>query len=382
VTADNWTTLLVGLLSASVALVAATLTQRRANRERRDLVDRAEKERDEALRRLDRQLVAQAEDTATREARADIRQRLDLSQSRTRLLTERFGRAAEQLGSEQPAVRLAGVYAMAALADEWEEQRQQCVEVLCAYLRLPVRQEEGEVEVRSTVVAVVAEHLQPAAEPGWRNLDFDFRSATFPDGRAGFDGSVFDGQALFEGAKFQGKARFSGASFAQRANFDGAVFEWSAVFQGSSFGRHASFADVVFTQDAAFDGASFGWTSAFDRAEFAQTARFGRTQWSGLSRFQRCRFSGSVHFDGARFKAPVSFERAEFGQKIEFRRTRFAFDGDVRFDSVLLQQPLDLRSVEIPPGAKARFHLPDGGQTTEPPLIEANAVTNSSGAQT
>jgi hypothetical protein len=31
---------------------------------------------------------------------------------------------------------LAGVYAMSRLADDWTDQRQQCVDVLCAYLRL------------------------------------------------------------------------------------------------------------------------------------------------------------------------------------------------------------------------------------------------------
>src|SRR5262245_13122219 len=35
-----------------------------------------------------------------------------------RLLTERFGAAASQLGGESAAVRLAGVYSMASLADE------------------------------------------------------------------------------------------------------------------------------------------------------------------------------------------------------------------------------------------------------------------------
>jgi hypothetical protein len=52
-------------------------------------------------------------------------------------LTERFGRAADQIGSEQAAVRLAGVYAMAKLADDWAEERQTCIDVLCAYLRMP-----------------------------------------------------------------------------------------------------------------------------------------------------------------------------------------------------------------------------------------------------
>jgi hypothetical protein len=109
--------------------------------------------------RLDRQLAAQATETAAKEARSDERHQLDLSQTRARLLRERFGRAAEQMGSGEPAVRLAGVSAMASLADEWEKQRQQCVDVLCAYLRLPVRQDDGKAEVRSTVVTVMTDTL-------------------------------------------------------------------------------------------------------------------------------------------------------------------------------------------------------------------------------
>jgi hypothetical protein len=54
-----------------------------------------------------------------------------------RLFTERFSTAAEQLGHDKPAVRLAGVYAMARLADDWNEQCQTCIDVLCAYLRMP-----------------------------------------------------------------------------------------------------------------------------------------------------------------------------------------------------------------------------------------------------
>src|SRR3984957_14736034 len=43
-----------------------------------------------------------------------------LAEQRTRTLNERFATAAGQLGSDQPAaVRLAGVYAMAGLADDW-----------------------------------------------------------------------------------------------------------------------------------------------------------------------------------------------------------------------------------------------------------------------
>ena len=55
----------------------------------------------------------------------------------TKLFNDRFGRAADQLGSGQAAVRLAGVYALAGLADDWAEGRQTCIDVLCAYLRMP-----------------------------------------------------------------------------------------------------------------------------------------------------------------------------------------------------------------------------------------------------
>ncbi|WP_405593916.1 hypothetical protein OG741_37460 [Streptomyces sp. NBC_01410] len=50
---------------------------------------------------------------------------------------DRYTTAAEQLGHDKAAVRLAGVYALARLADDWEEQRQVCIDVLCAYLRMP-----------------------------------------------------------------------------------------------------------------------------------------------------------------------------------------------------------------------------------------------------
>ena len=45
-----------------------------------------------------------------------------LAEQRTRTLNDRFATAAEQLGDDKPpTVRLAGVYAMAGLADDWEE---------------------------------------------------------------------------------------------------------------------------------------------------------------------------------------------------------------------------------------------------------------------
>src|SRR5437763_16959200 len=77
---------------------------------------------------------------ATKRDLEEQRKQLDrtLAEQRIRTLNERFATAAGQVGGDKPpAVRLAGVYAMAGLADDWPENRQTCVDLLCAYLRVP-----------------------------------------------------------------------------------------------------------------------------------------------------------------------------------------------------------------------------------------------------
>ncbi|MGE2772597.1 hypothetical protein ACQGAO_30720 [Rhodococcus sp. 1.20] len=70
-----------------------------------------------------------------------------------RHLRERYATCAEQLGSTNFAIRLAGVYALASLADDWHEvgndsERQVCIELLCGYLRTE-RQPSGNIVVRN-----------------------------------------------------------------------------------------------------------------------------------------------------------------------------------------------------------------------------------------
>lgn len=55
-------------------------------------------------------------------------------------LRDRYTTGAEQLGQDSAAIRLAGVYALASLADDWQDfgnpdERQVCIDLLCAYLR-------------------------------------------------------------------------------------------------------------------------------------------------------------------------------------------------------------------------------------------------------
>jgi ABC-type transporter Mla subunit MlaD len=110
---------------------------------RRGTAEDAEKAFAEQREQLRRTFAEQREQlNETLKAQSDQLDRT-LTEQRTRTMNERFATAAEQLGSKKPAVRLAGVYAMAGLADDWQENRQTCVDVLCAYLRMPYEPEPG-----------------------------------------------------------------------------------------------------------------------------------------------------------------------------------------------------------------------------------------------
>ena len=171
-----------------------------------------------------------------------------LAEQRARTLNERFATAADKLGSDKPpAVRLAGVYAMAGLADDWEENRQTCVDVLCAYLRLPYERDPGDDapaaerlafrgsrEVRHTVIRVITAHLRGDAL-SWQGLNFDFSGVVFDGGQVSFSGVSFSGgRVSFSGVNFSGgqvsfeEAKFSGS----QVNFNGAKFSGGQVSFG------------------------------------------------------------------------------------------------------------------------------------------------------
>ena len=127
-------------------------------------------------------------------------------------LVSRFGWASEQLGHDNAAVRLAGVYAMAALADDWTAQRQLCINVLTAYLQVPYQPHEqtpghrhGEREVRRNILRVIRDHLRDGfSDVSW--CGYSFR----------FEGAVFDGGDL-TGARFTaGNVTFHGGQVRRR----------------------------------------------------------------------------------------------------------------------------------------------------------------------
>jgi uncharacterized protein YjbI with pentapeptide repeats len=277
------------------------------------------------------------------------RQQLEiaLAEQRTRTLNERFATAADRLGSDKPsAVRLAGVHAMAGLADDWKENRQTCVDVLCAYLRMPYEPDPGEKadekeqvevrasrEVRHSVIRVITAHLSDGAKESWQGLNFDFTGAVFDGGS--FDGANFSGgtvdfrSAVFAGGEVSFGSAFSGASI----NFVFAKFCGGTVDFGNTrfSGGMVSFRGAEFSRGTvSFRGAKFaGCPVYFGDAMFCGgTVDFGFAQFSrGEVGFQGAVFSGgTVGFDNAMFIKPgaVRFNRATFdGGEVSFRWAGF-----------------------------------------------------------
>ncbi|WP_053653984.1 pentapeptide repeat-containing protein [Micromonospora sp. NRRL B-16802] len=292
---------------------------------------------------------------------ADERAKVETDRNGVRLFNERFAKASEQLGSEKAAVRLAGVYAMAGLADDWREVRQTCIDVLCAYLRMPytpppetpneapaqqgddqlsivdmefVRAAREEREVRHTVIRLIGRHLRLAEEhpASWRGLDFDFTGAVFDGGD--FSDAVFSGgRVSFVGAAFSGgEVSFIAAVFSGgEVSFDGAMFSGGEVFFGETrfSGGRVSFDRARFSGGrVSFALAKFsGGRTLFDNAKFSGgVVHFGVTGFSG----------GRVSFDGAVFDGgEVPFVTAMFsGGEVSFDGAMFS-GGEVPFVSAV-----------------------------------------------
>jgi uncharacterized protein YjbI with pentapeptide repeats len=305
------------------------------------------------------QLATRAEERANRteQQQHEIAQQAEHREA-NRLFNERFTTAAGQLGHDNPAIRLAGVYAMAGLADDWIDQRQTCVDVLCAYLRMPYQPWPPEDapavehqaflairEVRHTVIRVIASHLQAdelraATAQDWRGLDFDFTGALFDGGD--FDGIVVTGGTMsFRNAQFSldelsfYEAQFIGGrvDFTDCQIHSGEINFMDAQFCGSSvdfFNSRFNGGMVRFKGAKFTEGTVTFYMAKFDRG----TVRFHDAQFDGgFVGFNTAQFShGLVDFLGARFNgSEIRFNDADFkGSPVIFAHAQFS-SGEVSF---------------------------------------------------
>ncbi len=290
-----------------------------------------------------------------------------------RRITELYTKAADQLGSEKAAVRLAGLYAFERLAQNNPDQRQTIVNVVCAYLRMPFQppgepladdaddavpaaylQRVEEREVRLTAQRLLTVHLRRGdgdhpVDTYWETIDLDLTGALLINfslqsctvRSADFDLATFTGDADFNGTTFS-SATFRSATFAADAFFNRATFMDFAGFQSASFTSKASFPLITcrgtanfelatFTGDADFKKATFGFAT-FESACFSGYTDF---EWAtfdngyfkstnfGLATFELTAFRTQAYFESAKFADQVNFESARFLGRSYFKSTTF-----------------------------------------------------------
>ncbi|WP_051043519.1 pentapeptide repeat-containing protein, partial [Nocardia cerradoensis] len=287
------------------------------------------------------------------------RRQRDIEQGR---FVERFGAAAAQLGATDVAVRIAGVYAMAGVADESDGlRRQQCIDVLCGYLRLPYDAAHGssgrtkrvvtlpnprvedlddpgkveehheyrsnDREVRATIVRVIVAHLRPESEYSWSTNDFDFRTAYLEDadfrhttfsGTTWFDNATFSGHTAFDRATFSGTTGFIAATFAGTTRFHNATFSGTAWFDNATFSGTTRFGGATFSGTAWFNDTIISGPLSFDEATFSGLTYFDRASITGTTSFEDATISGVFSIAHATISGPLSFSRAVISREASF----------------------------------------------------------------
>lgn len=340
------------IVAAIVALPAAYITfKRQQGLEHQTAIERNKHQHDQA-KELQRQREAQesaererarAAHDATRETNRLEEVAAQINRDQLRDLQGRFVTAARMLGDDKAAVRIAGVTAIATLADDWFnqadtgiEQAQACIDVLCDYLRQPhpmvdirdagdVRNaadhpaaDPEEAIVRENIIRVIRSRLLPGARHPWTAFSFDFSRTTFAyrvnlrgvklGGSVSFERSTFHEDADFTGSTLAGGSAFESATFTGEVNFTGARFSGEVSFVDALFANRAFFGDAAFAGFVSFQGATFEEGPVNLGAVFNENASFAFTRFAGRADFGDAKFSKSANFDYARFD-----DHAEFG---------------------------------------------------------------------
>ncbi|GDY28972.1 pentapeptide repeat-containing protein [Gandjariella thermophila] len=261
---------------------------------------------------------------------------LDLKQNEhdatERRVTELYGKAADQLGSDKAPLRLAGLYALERLAQGNPAHRQTIVNLICAYLRMPfvppptpspadlsstdgrtgrrrlsavrprVRPADGpaelqELEVRQTAQRLLVEHLRPGKDDRqpdpsyWEGMDLNLTGATLVKlvmtharvRSATFHGATFHGPTTFRGTVFMRNADFRATRFVGLADFRRVTFdEESATFKGAVFEGEVDFGTHTAAPLAGATTRTTGETRRKWPAEWAARDISGRPGWARL----------------------------------------------------------------------------------------------------
>lgn len=276
-----------------------------------------------------------------------FRERSDAERSEadTKLLA-----AVQQLGSNSPQVRIAGVYALADVADTFRgEYRQRVADILCGYLRTN-RDARSDGAVESTIISVLGKHLRKQTKKGashsassqaieadqlWCDCTIDLHGATLTE-QLKLHNTYIAGSASFRDAAFIGGTQFDSATFAAYADFSGATFHSESHFNGTIFEDGVSFSNTQFEGAVAFHGANIHGTllsglhpETLERITIREAISFHSATFNDQAVFDFATFFDNVDFDNVIFRQEVSFWSTHFEGDTYLNDT--LFESDVSF---------------------------------------------------
>lgn len=254
--------------------------------------------------------------------------------------------AVQQLGNKSPQVRIAGVYALADVADTYGSEKygvdynKRAVEIICGYLRTP-RSDDGAVE--STILRVMTQHLRSdthSQKNTWSKFKIDLHGANFIETvdlsetkvhSADFRECIFNKGALFRKTEFLEPTSFAGAHFGR----DGA--EDNADFEGAKFTKDSDFSNCNLQGENSecneyainFKDAHFGSTPEHEVKFYGAILRQAAFTHSTFYKvdFRNSDLTDSV-FKGTNFWGNVKFSDMS-NNKIILEHTEFTADPSI-----------------------------------------------------
>ncbi|MFJ6002563.1 hypothetical protein [Arthrobacter sp. NPDC092385] len=232
-------------------------------------------------------------------------------------LRGRYVSAAEQLGNTSPAVRLAGIYALASLADDWSDkhnykERQVCVDLLTSYLSLMQSASDASAPThseRDTIWSSIFERVAvDRTNNGWPRAVVKVQNTRIAERLVKLD---LDFKALDFSSSPVASLSF------EDCHFISAEVRLDAAEEGASITfSHCQFISglVVFDIGYYFGTGEETWTVNFIDCEFKGTriSLQGQTPRGGYS-FTRCNFyEASPGFYGKPAASYLRFSQCRF----------------------------------------------------------------------
>lgn len=234
--------------------------------------------------------------------------RQHLAEADTGEASLQLGEAAGQLGADEPVARLAGAYAIAAVADGEPRLRVQAAQILCAALRLPPHvTSDADDEVRRLIGEIICQRLTTTHQAVWihdislagaRLVDFTLQDADV-SARLDFAGATFIGPTSFDRCRFRANVRLDNADL-----------------QDSFSCRSARFADDLAAASCHFGGDVYLNGTQVESFATLSKSRIDGTLW--LKRFEAEHLVAS----GMLVTDSLLLESADVKGNVELRQVR------------------------------------------------------------